>query len=198
MSYEYTLQLMVNLTVSLQLIVSGLLFLHPLKKRTRFPLRLILSLCCCALIYTAAVWMRMRHPTLTTRFAMRLMHIGKTVYVVGETVTPAAGNGDLLILGTGSGETATLKAVAGKAEKAGVRILTITTNDQSTLAKQADDVIRLPASVNHLTPNGTSWQPGGTSFEQSLLLLADAVVLDVAQNTGTDISGKLTLHANLE
>lgn len=131
-------------------------------------------------------------------FAMRLMHIGKTVYVVGETVTPAAGNGDLLILGTGSGETATLKAVAGKAEKAGVRILTITTNDQSTLAKQADDVIRLPASVNHLNPNGTSWQPGGNSFEQSLLLLADAVVLDVAQNTGTDISGKLTLHANLE
>lgn len=131
-------------------------------------------------------------------FAMRLMHMGKAVYVVGETVTPAAGSGDLLILGTGSGETATLKAVAGKAEKAGVRILTITTNDQSTLAKQADDLVRLPASVNHLNPNGASWQPGGNSFEQSLLLLADAVVLDVAQKTGTDLSGKLTLHANLE
>lgn len=131
-------------------------------------------------------------------FAMRLMHMGKAVYVVGETVTPAAESGDLLILGTGSGETATLKAVAGKAEKAGVRILTITTNDQSTLAKQADDLVCLPASVNHLNPNGASWQPGGNSFEQSLLLLADAVVLDVAQKTGTDLSGKLTLHANLE
>lgn len=131
-------------------------------------------------------------------FAMRLMHMGKTVYVVGETVTPAAGSGDLLILGTGSGETAILKAVAGKAEKAGVRILTITTNDQSTLAKQADDLVLLPASVNHLNPNGASWQPGGNSFEQSLLLRADVVVLDVAQKTGMDLSGKLTLHANLE
>ena len=33
LSNEYIMQLMVNLTVSLQLIVSGLFFLHPLKKR---------------------------------------------------------------------------------------------------------------------------------------------------------------------
>ena len=78
---EYTLQLVVNLTVSLQLIVSGLLFLHPLKKHTRFPLRLILSLCCCALIYTAAVWMRMRQPTLTTRFVMRLMQFSMPLLI---------------------------------------------------------------------------------------------------------------------
>ncbi len=131
-------------------------------------------------------------------FAMRLMHIGKPVYVVGETVTPAASGRDLLILGTGSGETATLKAIAGKAQKAGTKILVLTTNDQSTLAKLAAHVVLVPASVNHLNPNGTSWQPGGNSFEQSLLLLGDAVVLDVAEQIGSDISGKLTLHANLE
>lgn len=131
-------------------------------------------------------------------FAMRLMHIGKPVYVVGETVTPAAGEKDLLILGTGSGETATLKAIAGKAKKAHTKILVITINQESTLAKQADSMLLIPASVNHLNPNGSSWQPGGNSFEQSLLLLGDAVVMDVAEKIGADISGKLTLHANLE
>ena len=39
--------------------------------------------------------------------AMRLMHLGLCVYVTGETVTPAAGPGDLLLIGSGSGETTT-------------------------------------------------------------------------------------------
>ncbi len=81
MSNEYTMQLVVNLTVSMQLIVSGLLFLHPLRKRPAFPLRLILALCCCALIYTAAVWMRMRVPTLATRFVMRLMQFSMPLVI---------------------------------------------------------------------------------------------------------------------
>lgn len=131
-------------------------------------------------------------------FAMRLMHIGLTVYVVGETTTPAAKRGDLLIVGSGSGETATMKTVADRARNAGVRLLVITTNDGSTLAEKADAVVRLPASVNHLNPGGSSWQPGGNSFEQSLLLLGDAAAWDVAKLLGTDISGKLDLHANLE
>lgn len=81
MSNEYYTQLVVNLTVSMQLIVSGLLFLHPLSKRPRFPLRLILSLCCCALIYTAAVSMRLQAPTLATRFAMRLMQFSMPLVI---------------------------------------------------------------------------------------------------------------------
>lgn len=47
-------------------------------------------------------------------FAMRLMHAGKDAYVVGETVTPGIAEGDLLILGSGSGETQSLIAMAQK------------------------------------------------------------------------------------
>ena len=36
-------------------------------------------------------------------FGMRLMHLEKTVYVVGETTTPGIAVKDLLILGSGSG-----------------------------------------------------------------------------------------------
>ena len=73
MQDSYVYQLIVNLTVSMQLILSGLFFLHPLKKQRPFALRLVLSFICCALVYTAAVWMRMLFPTLITRFVMRLM-----------------------------------------------------------------------------------------------------------------------------
>lgn len=139
-----------------------------------------------------------RSALMIKAFAMRLMHIGIPVYVVGETTTPAAGPGDLLIMGTGSGETATLKAIAAKGEKAGVKLLVITTNPASTLGAKADAVVHLPASVNHLNRSGSSWQPGGNSFEQSLLLLGDAVACDVAAAAGKDLSGALTLHANLE
>lgn len=130
--------------------------------------------------------------------AMRLMHIGKTVCVVGETTTPAACAGDVLLLGTGSGETATLKAITKKAKAAGMTIVVLTTNSTSTLAGQADQLFLIPASVNHLDPNGASWQPAGNSFEQSLLLVGDALVMDVAKRIGVEMSGKLTRHANLE
>lgn len=38
-------------------------------------------------------------------FAMRMMHMGIDAYVVGETVTPNYEKEDILIIGSGSGET---------------------------------------------------------------------------------------------
>jgi 6-phospho-3-hexuloisomerase len=38
--------------------------------------------------------------------AMRLMHLGLTVHVAGEVTTPAIGQGDLLLVASGSGTTA--------------------------------------------------------------------------------------------
>ncbi|WP_020425934.1 SIS domain-containing protein, partial [Paenibacillus riograndensis] len=56
-------------------------------------------------------------------FAMRLMHAGKDAYVVGETVTPGIGPGDVLVLGTGSGETASLLSMAVKARAVGAAVV---------------------------------------------------------------------------
>jgi 6-phospho-3-hexuloisomerase len=41
-------------------------------------------------------------------FAMRLMHLGLSVYVVGETTTPAVLPQDIVIAISGSGETRTI------------------------------------------------------------------------------------------
>ncbi|MEM3063061.1 MAG: SIS domain-containing protein, partial [Nitrososphaerota archaeon] len=49
-------------------------------------------------------------------FAMRLMHLGYLVYVVGETITPSLEKDDILIAISGSGTT-TLVVEAAKAAK---------------------------------------------------------------------------------
>lgn len=45
-------------------------------------------------------------------FVMRMMHMGIDAFVVGETVTANLEKDDLLIIGSGSGETKTLVSIA--------------------------------------------------------------------------------------
>src|SRR5574343_1018839 len=66
-------------------------------------------------------------------FAMRLMHGGYDVSVVGEIVTPSIKNGDLLIVISGSGETEQLVAFTKKAKEVGAKICLISAKDDSTI-----------------------------------------------------------------
>ena len=45
-------------------------------------------------------------------FTMRLMHMGRKVYLVGETVTPNLRQSDVLVVCSGSGETKSLVSMA--------------------------------------------------------------------------------------
>ena len=74
-------------------------------------------------------------------FANRLMHLGLDVALVGEITAPRAKEGDLLIIGSGSGETGSLISLANKAKSEQVNIALITTNSESTIGKMADCVI---------------------------------------------------------
>ena len=56
-------------------------------------------------------------------FAMRLVHGGYNVNVVGEIVTPSIQEGDLLIVISGSGETEQLVAFTKSAKKIGAKIM---------------------------------------------------------------------------
>src|SRR5690242_20696995 len=58
----------------------------------------------------------------TRGFAMRLMHMGKQVYIVGDTTTPGIASGDLLVIGSGSGRTASLLGAATKAKDLGASV----------------------------------------------------------------------------
>lgn len=50
-------------------------------------------------------------------FAMRLAQMGVEAYVIGETITTVMEENDLLVIGSASGETESLAAIARKAKK---------------------------------------------------------------------------------
>jgi 6-phospho-3-hexuloisomerase len=128
--------------------------------------------------------------------AMRLVHLGKTVYVVGDATTPAIAPGDLLIVGSGSGTTAITVLITEQARTAGALVLTITANSNSRLAKLADHVVVLRTPAKGDDHERDSIQPGGTLFEQGMLVVLDALFLLLAGDTAADQIAQR--HANLE
>jgi 6-phospho-3-hexuloisomerase len=132
-------------------------------------------------------------------FAMRLMHLGLEVYVVGETVTPAIVTGDLLLFGSGSGETGSLVSMARKAKELGVTIALITIFPQSSIAGMARSVVQIAAPTSKAVSGYASIQPGGSCFEQSMLMLLDAIVIRLAEELKVDANAGIGLrHANIE
>ena len=134
-------------------------------------------------------------------FAMRLMHLGKNSYLVGETTTPGIAEGDLLLIGSGSGRTGTLLSMAEKANKIGAKILLITIDPQSPIARLADLVIEFPTPSPKLTggpTKGQSVQPMGSLFEQSLFIFLDSLVLLLMKTNNLTSAEMFRRHANLE
>src|SRR3954469_18485535 len=69
-----------------------------------------------------------RSGLMAKSFAMRLMHLGVAVFVVGETITPAIGKGDLLVAVSGSGTTKSVVWTAEKTQSLGCRVIAVTTD----------------------------------------------------------------------
>jgi 6-phospho-3-hexuloisomerase len=130
--------------------------------------------------------------------AMRLMHLGLTVFVVGETTTPAIKAGDLLLAGSGSGTTSTIVKAAEKAAAVGAQILAISTTTDSPLAALATQLLVLPAAQKQDHGGTISQQYAGSLFEQSVLLLTDAIFQTLWALDGTPAEELWKRHANLE
>jgi 6-phospho-3-hexuloisomerase len=132
-------------------------------------------------------------------FGMRLMQLGYEAYVVGETTTPAIAEGDLLLVGSGSGETKSLAAMAQKAKSVGAAVAVVTIHPGSTIGLLADIVVQLPgAAKDHGAGHFATIQPMASLFEQTLLVFYDATVLGLMRKHGADSSQMFTRHANLE
>ena len=93
-------------------------------------------------------------------FAMRLMQMGFTAYVVGETTTPSVGKGDLLVVASASGETGSVNLTARSARDQGVELLVISAQPDSTLAgiQKPDVLIDAGTKFSH---SASSIQPLG-------------------------------------
>ncbi|MCZ7372444.1 MAG: 6-phospho-3-hexuloisomerase [Candidatus Methanoperedens sp.] len=127
-------------------------------------------------------------------FAMRLMHMGYYVHVVGETTAPSVQPDDLVIAVSGSGETTSIANLGIISKKIGSKLATITSNKDSTLGKISDIVVIVPGRPKEDIDyedyqerrmiGYTQLAPLGTVFEISALVFLDAVISELMVRTG--------------
>ncbi|WP_456469155.1 6-phospho-3-hexuloisomerase [Archaeoglobus sp.] len=132
-------------------------------------------------------------------FAMRLMHLGYAVYVVGETVTPRITMDDTLIAISGSGETTSVVNISKKAKDIGSKLVAITGNRNSSLAEMADVVVLIKAKIKKEKDEALSQlAPLGTMFELSTMTFLDALVAEIMMRKHLTESDLEARHAVLE
>ena len=107
-------------------------------------------------------------------FAMRLMHLGYEVYVIGETITPSVKEGDLFIAISGSGTTKGVLMDAKSAQEKGLTLLVFTSDSQAALAQFADEMVIIPGATK--TGAGiASIQLLSSLFDQTLHITLDVL-----------------------
>jgi 6-phospho-3-hexuloisomerase len=140
-------------------------------------------------------------------FALRLMHLGFSVYVSGETITPALSNDDLVLVISGSGTTTTVVAQAEVAKSVGSRVVAVTSHLDSPLGKLADDVVLVKGrtKIDQITDyEGRQISgvydnaPLGTMFELSVMVFLDSVIAALMQRLGIHEIDLRARHANAE
>ena len=131
-------------------------------------------------------------------FAMRLMQMGLTAFVVGDSTTPAIQERDLLIAGSGSGETASVVSSVEKALEVKARSVAITSRADSTLGKKAHSCLILPGETTKLNINPKSKIPLGSVIEQALLVTLDCVSVWLASELNQTNQTMMDRHTNLE
>lgn len=132
-------------------------------------------------------------------FANRLMHLGFTVFFVGEPTTPSIQLGDLLIIGSGSGNTASLVSNAERAKAQNAKVVTLTMFPENKIGSLADAYIKIPGESEKVKGKGTvSVQASGSSFEELSWITYDAMVMDLMKYTNQNSEDLFVRHANME
>lgn len=142
-------------------------------------------------------------------FAMRLMHLGLSSYVVGETISPAINAGDCILAISGSGETNTIVTAAKISKKRGAKVLALTSYPESSLGKLADGIIHVKGRTKvevddenylkrQIKGNYTSLTPLGTAFELTSLVFLDGLVSELMEAMGKTEEDLKNRHTVLE
>jgi 6-phospho-3-hexuloisomerase len=132
-------------------------------------------------------------------FAQRLRHLGKESYVVGETVTPAIGKGDLLVAASGSGKTGGVINIVKRAGKYQADVVFITASPSPSLKKMANLVVTIPGTLSSRSAaKSVSGQLMASLFEQTLFLFCDAVCMVLGSRLKISETQMRKNHANLE
>ncbi|NQX28374.1 6-phospho-3-hexuloisomerase [Microbacteriaceae bacterium VKM Ac-2854] len=130
--------------------------------------------------------------------AMRLMHLGYTVHVVGDATAPAIAADDVLLVASGSGTTTGVVRAAETAASVGARVAVLTAAAASPLVDLADALLLIPAQTKQDHSATASAQYSGSLFEQTVVLVGDALFHTLWQASGLSAEALWPRHANLE
>ena len=132
-------------------------------------------------------------------FSMRLGHLGREAYTVGDSTVPSIGKGDLLVVASSSGETQTVYDVALLGKKNGAHVTVITAVPDSRMARLADSLVVLKAPTKFGPMEGVnSIQPMASLFEQCLQVFFDIIVLLLMKETLQSHDDLWTRHSNVD
>jgi len=141
-------------------------------------------------------------------FAMRLMHVGIDVYVMGETITPAIGEGDIVIIISGSGTGAMSITAARMAKRLGSIIFAITSYPDSELAQTSDHVVLVPGreavaeesdyQSRQLLGEHESLAPMGTLFEDTCAVFLDGLIVELMVRLEVSEASMREKHSTIE
>ena len=141
-------------------------------------------------------------------FAMRLMHLGYSTYVMGETINPSMTKGDLALVISGSGSTTLPVTVAEMAKSIDVQILIVTSNPVSPLGRAADLTVVVPGRSKaaredeyhsrQLLGEHESLAPMGTIFENSCMVFLDSLIAELMDRLEESEDDMRRRHAAIE
>ena len=141
-------------------------------------------------------------------FAMRLMHLGFNVYVMGETITPAIGKGDLVIVISGSGTTKLAVTAAEIGKEVGARVVAITSFPKSDLGRLADNIVQVRGRtkvaaetdyfMRQITGVHEPLAPLGTIFEIASTVFLDSLIPELMHRLGRTEKELKRRHATIE
>jgi len=143
-------------------------------------------------------------------FALRLMNLGFNVYFLGETITPAAGKGDLLIAISGTGSTKIVLTAGNAAKEIGSTIVAVTSFPESPLGQIANHVVTLKGRTKmgwpreedylarQLTGERQPLTPLGSIFENNSMVFLDSLIVELMHRLGTTEEDLKRRHATIE
>jgi 6-phospho-3-hexuloisomerase len=124
-------------------------------------------------------------------FGMRLMHMGLPVFIPGETITTSIGPSDLMVAISCTGQTGITEYLARRARQFGAKVVALTAEIDSPLAKGVDKVVLIPAQDSNIVLRAAV-------FEHAASLSLDAVFNVLSARLKIDQAAFQRRHANLE
>ena len=143
-------------------------------------------------------------------FALRLMNLGFSVYFLGETITPAAEKGDILIAISGTGATKMVLTASTAAKEIGATVIAITSFSESQLGQIADHIVTIKGRTKAGWPREEDYlarqiigereplTPLGSVFENNCMVFLDGLIVELMHRLGRTEEDLRRRHATIE